>query len=236
MLSALRARSPVRARAEAVELLDTGELSSREVEQNLDDLARLNRLLPGGVAASVEAVRRLTSPGLPAHILDVGTGRGDMPIAFARNGWRATALDSNPMVLEVARRTTAEEPLVEVVEGECHRLPFGDASFDVAHCSLLVHHFDPDDAVRLLRELARVARHGVVVNDLRRGLLPLSATWVSTRVLARSRVTLADGLASARRAYTIAELDDLLAAADLVASWRSTAWLPRVVTAAAVRR
>ena len=45
-------------RADAVELLDGGGLSRREVERNLADLARLNRL-PGGVDASVHGVGRL---------------------------------------------------------------------------------------------------------------------------------------------------------------------------------
>lgn len=233
MLSALRARSPVRLRADAVELLDTGNLSSQDVAQNLDDLARLNRLLPGGTSASVEAIRRLAGSEPPTHVLDVGTGGADMPIAFARSGWQTTALDSNPKVLEIARRAAASEVLVEIVEGDARRLPFGDATFDVAHCSLLVHHLDPPDAIRALRELARVARRGVVVNDLRRGVWPLAAAWLSATVLSRSHVTRADGLISARRAYTLEELDALLGEADLAVRWRSSRWMPRVVTAAA---
>ena len=80
--------------------------------------------------------------------------------------------------------------------------------------------------------MRRVARHGVVVNDLRRGLAPLAATWVTVMTLGRSRVTRADGVISARKAYTLSELDDLLAEAGLTPRWRSPAWLPRVATAA----
>jgi hypothetical protein len=47
-----------------------------------------------------------------------------------------------------------------------------------------------------------------------------------------SRVTRADGLASARRAYTLDELDDLIGEAGLAVRWRSPGWLPRVVTSA----
>ncbi|MBA2263254.1 MAG: hypothetical protein H0W10_01155 [Chloroflexi bacterium] len=45
-------------RTDAIELLDSGGLSMAEVELNLTDLARLNRL-PGGTAASVDGVQRL---------------------------------------------------------------------------------------------------------------------------------------------------------------------------------
>lgn len=231
MLNGLHGLLGAGTRADAVELLDSGRLSAREVEDNLADLALLNRL-PGGTSTSVRAVRSLLNGTQDASVLDVGTGRADMPIAFAGVGWRIVAVDANPQVSRVARRATERHATIEVVDGDARRLPFTDDSFDVAHCSLLLHHLDPDDAVAALRELARVSRSGVVVNDLRRGRVPLLATVGSTTFLARSRVTRIDGLASARRAYTVRELDGLLEDAGLRRHWRSPAWMPRVVTAA----
>ena len=231
LASRLRRLMPLGVRTDAVELLDSGSLSPSEVEKNLADLARLNRL-PGGTAASVEAVRRLAGDMDGLEILDAGTGRADMPIAFVRQGWRATALDLNPDVLRVARRETEDEPGVRITEGDVRSLPFTDDAFDVAHASLLTHHLDPDDVVIALCELARVARHGVVVNDLRRGILPMAASWVAIAALGRTPVTMRDGMVSTRRAYTVPELDALLARAGLTVRWRSAAWLPRVVTAA----
>lgn len=235
MLSSLRValdRLPLATRTDALELLDSGRLSLPVVERNLADLVRLNRLA-GGTAASAEGIRRLVGARSSLRVLDAGTGSADMPLAFAGHGWRTVALDTNAEVLVVARRETGDQPAIEVVEGDARRLPFADDSFDVAHCSLLIHHLGPRDAVTALTELARVARHGVVVNDLRRGILPLAATLVAVLAFGRSRVTRRDGLASARRAYTLHELDDLLAEAGLVTRWRSSRWLPRVVTSAA---
>lgn len=233
MLSSLRGafgRFPLATRSHAVELLDSGCLSLPEVEQNLADLARLNGL-PGGIGASMEGIRRLAGARRGLRVLDAGTGRGDMPLAFAGQGWQTVALDVNPDVLLIARRETAREPAIEVVDGDARSLPYADGAFDVAHCSLLVHHLEPHGVVGALRELARVARHGVVINDLRRGIWPLAATWVTVAALGRSRITRNDGLVSARRAYTLDELDALLAEAGLVTRWRSSRWLPRVVTA-----
>jgi SAM-dependent methyltransferase len=218
------------ARTDTAELLDSGRLSRSEVEANLADLARLNRL-PGGTDASVRAISALVAGRDATRILDIGTGAGDMPVAFARCGWHVVAVDSNPAVLAIARDRLVRIPNVDVLEADALALPLEDGAVDVAHCSLLVHHFEPEAAVAALRELRRVSRHGVVVNDLRRGLLPLAATWVSVMALGRSSVTRVDGMASARRAYTMSELDGLLAEAGLTPRWRSAGWLPRVVTA-----
>lgn len=228
-----RRRLPLGTRADASELLDGGRLSIPEVEQNLADLALLNRL-PGGTAASIEGIGRLVGSNADPRVLDVGTGRGDMPLAFVKRGWRTTGLDINPDVLRVARQETAAQPLVDIVAGDGRSLPFDDDSFDVAHSSLFIHHFEPAEAVAVLGELRRVARRGVVVNDLRRGLMPLLATGASALAFGRSRVTWTDGIASARRSYTLAELDELLAEAGLRIRWRSSRWQPRVVTAASV--
>jgi SAM-dependent methyltransferase len=219
------------ARTDAAELLESGRLSRSEVEANLADLARMNRL-PGGTDASIRAIERLTGPGNAARILDVGTGAGDMPIAFARRGWRTVAADVNPDVLAVARARLARIADVEVIDADVLDLPLDDGAVDVAHCSLLIHHLAPHEAVLALREMRRVARRGIVVNDLRRGPFPLAVTWVTVMALGRSRVTHIDGMASARRSYTVRELDGLLASAGLTPRWRSPAWLPRVVTTA----
>lgn len=232
MLNVVRRRLPLFERTDVAELLDSGRLTPGEVQANLADLARLNRL-PGGTAASIRAIERLLGRGNTGRILDVGTGAADMPRAFARRGWETLAVDPNPDVLRVARRATAGEPLVEIAEAGASALPFGDGSFDVVHASLLLHHLAPDEALAALREMRRVASVGVVVNDLRRGLVPMAATAASLALFARSRVTHADGRASVRRAYTLRELDALLAGAGLHVRWRSAAWMPRVVTAAA---
>lgn len=221
---------PFARRSVEPELLDQGLLRPAELATNLSDLARLNRL-PGGAAASIDAVATLLD-GAPGRILDVGTGSADIPLRMAARGWSAVALDSDPEVLAVARQAAADEPAVEVVAGDGRSLPFPDASFDVAHCSLLIHHLDAAGAIAVLREMRRVARRGIVVNDLRRGWLPLLATAVGVAALGRCRATRHDGLLSVRRAYTVPELDELLVAAGLRVRRRSATWMPRVVTVA----
>jgi ubiquinone/menaquinone biosynthesis C-methylase UbiE len=228
---------PFARRSQERELLDAPILDPEDMRANLRELAMLNRL-PGGVGASFAAIQHLTRGAGIATVADVGTGAGDLPRAFIRRAreagatWRVTAIDNRPEIVEFARKRLRREPAVTVIEGDACHLPLPDLSVDVAHASLLIHHLDEADAVTALREMSRVSRRGIVINDLVRGLLPYLVTWTTTMALARNRYTRHDGPLSARRAYTRNELDRLLADAGLTVAWRSpTSWW-RAATAA----
>ena len=220
----------LRHRSAEAELLDAGDLPAAELAANLRDLARLNRL-PGGAGASVAAIRRLLPDG-PSRVVDVGTGGADIPRALARahRSVSVTAIDRDPAIVALATRWSRAQPRVEVVEADGLALPDPAEAFDVAHTSLVVHHLEPQEVVMLLRELHRVSWRGVVVNDLRRGILPLAVTHLTVRAFGRSPITRHDGPLSVRRAYTLAELDDLAAFAGLRMVRRSLSVMPRVVT------
>ena len=64
----------------------------------------------------------------------------------------------------------------------------------------------PDEAVRLLREMARVARLGVVVNDLDRSRLGWVGAWLLGHLLTGNRYTRHDAPLSVRRAYRADEM------------------------------
>jgi hypothetical protein len=78
--------------------------------------------------------------------------------------------------------------------------------------------------------MRRVARDAVVINDLRRGLAAFVMTAAPVLAFSRGRYTRHDGLASARRAYTLYEQDSLAARAGLAVVSRTPTWWPRVTT------
>jgi ubiquinone/menaquinone biosynthesis C-methylase UbiE len=205
------------------ELLDGPLDDIEEVAGNLRDLRRVNRAL-GGVRLSRVAIERLAASGEPLSVLDVGTGGADIPIALlagaAKTGrpLRVTAIDSRPEVLEAARRAWPSIDRVaglELAVGDGRSLPYLDGAFDVAHSSMVVHHLEPDDAVVLLREMARVARGGVVLNDLVRGRHYWAGAWVLSHVATRNTLTRNDAPLSVARAYGRSELRGLLEEAGL---------------------
>jgi ubiquinone/menaquinone biosynthesis C-methylase UbiE len=214
--------------AGARELLD-GDLTDEPVlEGNLRDLRRINRWL-GGLALSRQAVDALVEAAgvpldQPVSLLDVGTGGADIPIGLIAN-WRLAdrrltvlGIDNRAEVLAAAGR---ERPGVLATDGLTLRiadgrtLPFDDRSFDIAHASLVLHHLEPADAAVLLREMARVARHGIVLNDLARGRLAWVGAWVLLHVITRNPFTRHDGPLSVRRAYSLAEARELVTGAGL---------------------
>lgn len=190
---------------------------------NLRDLERANRWL-GGAGLSARAIDALAGDREALTVLDVGTGAADIPVALlaraARNGRRlqVTGIDNRPEVLDAA---VARQPRLRTTAGlalqigEGRSLPFPDRSFDIAHASLLLHHLEPTGAVELLREMGRVARRGIVVNDLLRGRLNWLGAWLLSHVATTNRYTRHDAPMSVRRAYAVAELTALIAAAGL---------------------
>ena len=68
----------------------------------------------------------------------------------------------------------------------------------------------------LLREMGRVARLGVVVNDLRRSRRGWIGAWLMGHLLTANRYTRHDAPLSVRRAYEAPEVADMLRAAGLM--------------------
>lgn len=223
----------LRTRSTDPELLDGEQLDPRELALNLREMARLNRL-PGGVGASVNAVVRLLDEGdrrTDAWVLDIGTGSGDFVRRLLRRlPVSVIAADRQPDVIAIAARNLARTSGVTIVQADVRELPLADDEVDVAHASLLLHHLEPRDAVTALSEMRRVARLGVVVNDLRRGTLAFAANAATVIAFTRGHYSRHDGPLSARRSYTLDELDELAGAAGLNLAWRTWGLMPRVTT------
>jgi ubiquinone/menaquinone biosynthesis C-methylase UbiE len=218
---------------------DTPELLDGPLEQgllagNLRDLRRVNRWL-GGIGLTRRAVELLVErlaprgtdgrfrPGMPpVHLLDVGTGAGDIPAALLAwadgEGLRleVEAIDERPEIVTAARAALPSRDDLRVAVAEGHSLPYPDDAFDIVHASLVLHHLEPSAAVDLLREMARTAALGVVVNDLDRQRLAWIGAWALTRVATGNRYTRHDAPLSVRRAYRPAEVTAMAAHAGLV--------------------
>jgi SAM-dependent methyltransferase len=93
------------------------------------------------------------------HGLDLATGTGAVAIRASRAGAQVTALDLAPALIDTAKRLAADQALsIRFDVGDCEKVAYADASFDVVSSAVGVI-FAPDH-VAVARELARVCRPG----------------------------------------------------------------------------
>jgi SAM-dependent methyltransferase len=199
-------------RRRGIEVLDDPAVDPRIRERSLGDVARANALFGGAraVLAELEIALR-TLPSRDATLLDVGSGLGDIPrraVALAeRSGVRLRAIGVDRA--ECVARTASGAGL-SVVCASGLALPFRDRSVDLVTCSQLLHHFEDTDAIVLLREMHRVARHRVIVSELRRSWLAAAGIWLASYPLGFHPVSRHDGIVSVLRGFRAPELRALV--------------------------
>jgi SAM-dependent methyltransferase len=216
-------------RAADPELLDEG-VPEPEALGSLADLRFVNRWL-GNRTRLLAAIRPHIDearPGSSPRLLDVGCGSGDLPMWLrARTSPSLMAVGVDLKWLHL-RQAPAE---VRCVVADARSLPFASNTFDVVTASLFLHHFNEGEVAAVLRELFRLTRRVLVVNDLRRARVPYVFGRLVFPLLFRSRVSVADGMLSIRRAFTRIELEAAFAEAGIPATIRQT-WPYRLLAVA----
>ncbi len=207
-------------RASESELLDAADHDEALLAANFEDMRRSNRWL-GGIRLTIQALEALMAgdtSNTRLTLLDIGTGSLDIPVAVSK--WaKNRGIDSRIVATDVSFQILNLFPRLSVdalVTADARQLPFVDGSFDVVTSSMLLHHLDRPAAILALREMGRVARRGVVVNDLVRGRVWYFGALVLSRIITRNPLTRNDAPLSVRRAYTVKELSELSGMAGLV--------------------
>jgi SAM-dependent methyltransferase len=93
------------------------------------------------------------------RIADVGTGIGHYPMLLARRTGRTYGVESDPALLDVARRRAeaSHQPNLRIVEGGLDQLPLRDEAVDVVLCGLIEA---DDSSLPGIAELLRILRPG----------------------------------------------------------------------------
>jgi len=219
----------LRQRSADRERMDDRSIGGAELADALQQLRVINLVL-GSAWPTLEGVRRCwRAAGRPdcLSILDIGAGSGDlnrMLLAWGRMSGvqvRITLIDIHPETCATAAAYYRDEPHVRVVCSDV--LHLGVRAADIVTAALFTHHFPASELPEIMRQLAGVARLGVVVNDLQRHGLAWLAIWLATRLLSRNRMIRNDAPLSVRRGFRAADLDHLRAApglGQLTYTWR----------------
>jgi 2-polyprenyl-3-methyl-5-hydroxy-6-metoxy-1,4-benzoquinol methylase len=204
---------------ELPELMD-GDCSYEDFRGCLRSLEQINRWLLG--YRPTLAWLKPLAPGLrdPLHIVDVGSGGGDLLRQIA--GWarrrgiavQLTGIDLNPYAARAAAESTPKELGIAWVTGDA--LAYRpEKPVDIVVSSLMAHHLEDEEIIALLRWMEATAQAGWIINDLERSERTCRMFgWVAS-VLGWHRFVRHDGPVSFRRAFRKEDWVRLLAAADV---------------------
>ncbi|HLI03015.1 MAG TPA: methyltransferase domain-containing protein [Terracidiphilus sp.] len=211
-------------RAQLGELMDE-PASYEQFRGCLRDLERVNRAVLA-YRPTLRWLSRFSSPEAPAtaasplHILDVGSGGGDMlrrieRWARARNlPVQLTGLDLNPHAARAARESTPAASRIEWITGDVFAY-IPRRRVDLIISSIFTHHLTDADIVRFLEWMEQTAARGWFINDLWRS----RRSWHLFRALAHLMrwhpFVLHDGPVSIRRSFRPEDWRRYLAAAGL---------------------
>lgn len=205
-----------------LERIDTGDYTPEEYRRFLHEIRFINRYLGDRRALQKTLFHEIEKQQLHEFsVLDVGAGSGEIlqTIAeFARKTGRQarlTGIDLNEFSAESIHGESESFAEIGAVRGDAFRLPFADASFDFAICSLFTHHFTDENVVKILCEMRRISQRGIFVIDLHRHgaayfLYNLFCTAFRISPLVRD-----DGLLSIKRSFRPQELRELATASGL---------------------
>jgi SAM-dependent methyltransferase len=199
------------ARRATPEFLDDPATGAGVAVRSGEDIARCNRWL-GGRRALVAQFAPLWAT-LPRRItvLDLASGVGDLAASVVAAGVHhgveveTIALDRRAELLANAAQRGAQPLCADV-----RALPLRSGSVDVVICGQFLHHLEDPAIAALVQECTRIARHAVLIADLRRSWLAAAGFWLLSFPLRLHAISRHDGVASVLKGFTRRELAAVL--------------------------
>lgn len=165
--------------------MDDPTIPREELAESLRFIRAVNRRLGGtrAVIAHLSRWSRRWPQDRPITFLDVATGSADIPLAVRRWGVergfdiRVTAIDNHETTLALAREHIAGVDGIEIAHADALALAerFNAQSFDYVHAGMFLHHLPDIEVLTALRIMDRLARAGIIWNDLVRSRLGVVA-------------------------------------------------------------
>lgn len=196
------------------EIMDDFELEGDALKKALDKIAQINQLL-GGNQLTLKGVKKLlrkVSNQRPITIVDVGCGNGDMLRKLADFGFRNNVnleligVDANNYTVNYAIGLSTDYPNIIYRCENIFSKSFSELNYDIALCTLTLHHFKNEDIIRLLTLFNKNSKLGFVVNDLHRNSVAYRLFQLICFVFRMNKMSRTDGLTSILRGFKKEEL------------------------------
>ncbi|SFM66088.1 Methyltransferase domain-containing protein [Chitinophaga sp. YR627] len=201
----------------APEIMDDFLMEGETLRNTLDQIAYINRILGGnritldGVCALMEDV----SEGKMITIADIGCGNGDMLRSVAKLArkcnWRVRliGIDANRFTVDYAGELSAEYPEITYYCMDIMQDGFRNLQYDIALCTLTLHHFEEKQILKLMSLFRRNAALGIVINDLQRSAVAYRLFQVFSWIAGLGKMAKSDGLISILRGFKRKEIEQL---------------------------
>ncbi len=197
------------------EELDDFSLAGDELRDALDKIALINQWL-GGNKITLDGINELVvnwPKEKPISIIDIGCGNGDMCRAVADFGRQKgltiniLGIDANAYTVGHAAAISQTYPAISYAVMNVFDEDFAQLEYDVALCTLTLHHFTDQEILRIMNLLTNRAKLGVVVNDLQRSALAYRLFQLICFVFRLNKLSKEDGLISILRGFKKEELE-----------------------------
>jgi len=204
---------------ELPELMDS-DCSYEDFRGCLHSLEQVNRWLLGYRPTMAWLERLPRGLHNPVHIVDVGSGGGDLLRRIANWARRRdiavqlTGIDLNPHAARAAAESTPTELDIEWVTGDA-LVYRPQKPVDIVLNSLMAHHLEDEEIVILLRWMEATAQMGWFINDLERSERTCKMFGWLAGLMRWHRFVQHDGPVSFRRAFSKEDWVRLLAMAGV---------------------
>jgi 2-polyprenyl-3-methyl-5-hydroxy-6-metoxy-1,4-benzoquinol methylase len=202
-------------RTDATEIMDDFALEGKILREALDKIAKINQLL-GGNKLTLQGVQSLLfeiSKVKEIVIVDVGCGNGDMLRAlanFASNNdlkFKLIGVDANQYTINHAKKLSKYYPNISYQCRDVFEASFIELKYDIALCTLTLHHFKDTEIVELVSVFNENSRIGIVINDLQRSAISYRLFQLLCFVFRLNKMSKEDGLVSILRGFKKEELE-----------------------------
>jgi len=197
------------------EIMDDFDLGGPVLHDALDKLSLINKWL-GGNAVTIGGLKKLLKHH-PRHktlsIVDLGCGSGDTLRAIDRFGkkhgysFKLTGVDANSHVINYARSLSRDKEDIRFFAYDIFSKEFDDLEFDIAVCTLFLHHFEDEQLLEVLGNMLRKASTGIIANDLHRNALAY-LLFQGLSLFFTNEMVGKDGLTSIKRGFKRNELEE----------------------------
>jgi 2-polyprenyl-3-methyl-5-hydroxy-6-metoxy-1,4-benzoquinol methylase len=201
-------------RTQEAEVMDDFGMEGEILKDALDKIAKINQWL-GGNQLTLQGVKGLLKNRNTTQeitLIDIGCGNGDMLRTLAEYGQKngmnlkLIGIDANNFTINHAKQLSAPYTNISYCCMDVFQPAFQDLEYDIALCTLTLHHFKENEIRKLLAGIQERAKIGIVINDLQRSALAYRLFQIVCFVFKLNDMSREDGLISILRGFKRKEL------------------------------